>query len=94
MNQIDGPGIIASDAAATTATLIVNNGTAHSTPNLIPGEDGGPTYIGTNFASQYVYDNGASATLAHLAGAPDQREPAGLERLQARLESPPTGRGK
>lgn len=70
VNSISGAG--AADAAATTFA-ITGNPDVHSTPNLIPEELGGPSYIGTNFNVEYVFNNGASTTGAHLAGAPDQR---------------------
>ena len=63
---------IAADAAATSFS-IHNSGTTHSTPNIIPEELGGPGYIGTNFAGEYVYNDGALTTTAHLGGLPDQR---------------------
>jgi len=49
------------DPAASTLTTVAGNPTAHSTPNLIPEELGGPVYIGTNFNAQYVYADGAFA---------------------------------
>ncbi len=65
--------LTAADAAATTLTSIMANGDAHSTPGLIPEDDGGPVYIGTNFNDEYVYNNGASTDLTHLPGLTTQR---------------------
>ncbi len=58
------------DPGATTYPIInqVSSPTNQfSTPNLIPAElCGMKSYIGTNFNNQYVFDNGASVTGAHL----------------------------
>ncbi len=45
----------------------------HNVPNILPEEAGGPVYIGTNFSSQYVFNDGGNTTNAHLAGATDHR---------------------
>ena len=75
VNQLSRPAgvLTAADAAATTLTSVVANGSAHSTPNLIPEADGGPIYIGTNFDGEYVFNNGGGSSVAHLGGLPDQR---------------------
>jgi len=75
VNKLSRPAgvLTGADAAATLFTGITSNGFVHSTPNLIPASSGGPSYIGTNFNSEYVFNNGASSTLAHLSGLPDQR---------------------
>lgn len=61
-----------------TSLSIAASGTTHSTPNILPEELGGPSYIGTAFGAAgfpgpYFFNNGASSTTAHLGGLPDQR---------------------
>jgi hypothetical protein len=64
--------------AGSTSLSIAASGTTHSTPNILPEELGGPSYIGTAFGTgglpgPYFFNDGANSTVAHLAGAPDGR---------------------
>ncbi len=59
VNEINLAG--ASDAGA--SVRIVNaSGTTHTVPNLVPQDEGGPTYFGPNFLDQIVRGSAAGVT--------------------------------
>jgi len=68
--------LVFNDPGASTA-LIEDDGTTHNTPGQIPESIAGrPVYAGSNFASQYVYENVAGSTVgtgAHLGVSSDHR---------------------
>jgi hypothetical protein len=76
LNQIDNTGGL--DAAATD-WMLVRNGTIHNTPNAIPSNlstSGRGAVIGSNFGTNYVFENAVNTTTTtatHRPGTADHR---------------------
>lgn len=79
VNDVGGNGLVPNALVFgdTGVGLIEDSGTTHNTPSQIPESIAGRSvYTGSNFASQYVYENVAGSTTttgAHLGASSDHR---------------------
>ncbi len=82
LNALSGSFPVGAEAAASEA-LLFGSTTTHNVPNAVPQSVAGrPILIGSNFASQYVFESVAGTVVAgtagaHLAGQADHRGAVG-----------------